>query len=96
MEQKNESWIREFDEKYPPEYFSTLPAGFFSDRNGYGPARELKDFIRSLLQDREEWLRGEIKAMKPILYHKDPNRHLENVARYNTLDEVLLLLTPKN
>jgi hypothetical protein len=34
-----------------------------------------------------------IIKMMPILWHDDPNRHLENVARSNALDEVRALLS---
>lgn len=33
-----------------------------------------------------------IEQLKPILWNEDKDRHLENVAKYNTIDEVLAIL----
>lgn len=44
----------------------------------------------------KERLLGEIQIyiekMKPILWDDDANKHNRNIARYNTLDEVLVFL----
>lgn len=38
-------------------------------------------------------LKSEVSAMKPVLYNENKDRHLENVAIYNTLDKVLSKLS---
>jgi hypothetical protein len=34
----------------------------------------------------------EVEKLKPILWNDDPMRHVENIARHNTIDEVIKIL----
>lgn len=58
--------------------------------------KELTDkfdqFKQQIIKEERERLSEEINNLKPILYDENKDRHLENVTRYNALDEVLSII----
>ena len=58
--------------------------------------RQYLPLIRNLIQSERELEREKtikmLSDMKPILYHEDKNRHLENVAVYNFIDKVIKII----
>lgn len=57
-----------------------------------GDIEHFQSFVTKTRLSDLESIEAHIEGMKPILYHEDANRQLENAARYNTISEVLSYL----
>lgn len=61
------------------------------DGVSYIPKSALAQTRKSLVQDVRAWA----EKQKPILWNDDPNRHLENIAKTNTLTDLITYLDEK-
>lgn len=100
-----EEWEKEFDKQFvwnmTPDDHDVVAHYNEEDRElEFWNAYKIKFFISSLLQEEKEktmqWVREKIASKKPILYSEDTNRYIENVAKFNLIDEILSDLQEPN
>ncbi len=52
----------------------------------------IKAFLCQALATRDEEYRKLLESKKGVLWNDDPNRHLENIAKRNLIDDILSAL----
>ena len=60
--------------------------------DGHSYVEVPKWVVEQVREEVKEEVREGLKTMRPILWNDDPKRHVGNITKYNTIDEVLQLL----
>lgn len=95
-----EEVVKEFEKRFSSKGYSAGDGRHsFPNFDGTTLKGEIANFLReklaSVVEARDRELESRVREMRPILYSEDATQHIKNIARYETLEEVLSLFSPQ-